>query len=229
MKPPASEVRPVAGWPTESGNSPITIGWEVRWPIWSIRVAMVRVKCSPWWPLLHPRDIGPLWWHLDLTTMQFRFIQIKSLLNSFLFKKFNVSKAFWLSKLVSQDRHSVDSSTSLKMLLYFLWSTSVINMSYLCTIQVTLIGPVVKNHTTSHTGPNLKRHLQLPRLHLLLQCGNLFYTYVNFFFSFFFSFSFFFFFFFFFFSLFLFLLLFPITFFFFPGILFFFLISTTRN
>jgi hypothetical protein len=33
-----------------------------------------------------------------------------------------------LSKLVSQDRHSVDSSTSLKMLLHFLRRTSIINL-----------------------------------------------------------------------------------------------------
>nr|ACR35213.1 unknown [Zea mays] len=89
-----------------------------------------------WWTLLHPRDISPLRRNLNLSTMQFRFIQVQSFLDSFLFQKFNISKTFWLPKLVSQDCHPVDSSTSLEMLLHFFWGASIINMSYLCTTQV---------------------------------------------------------------------------------------------
>lgn len=88
---------------------------------------------STWWTLLHPRDISPLWCNLNLATMQFRFIQIKSLLDSFLFQKFNISKTFWLPKLVSQDCHPIDSSTSLEVLLHFFRCTCIIN---LCTTQV---------------------------------------------------------------------------------------------
>jgi hypothetical protein len=44
-----------------------------------------------------------------------------------------------LSKLVSQDSYSVDSSTSLKMLLHFLWRTRIINLQYMIC-QMNFIG-----------------------------------------------------------------------------------------
>nr|ACN30962.1 unknown [Zea mays] len=94
---------------------------------------------STWWTLLHPRNISPLWRDLNLATMQFRFIQVKSFLNTFLFQKFNISKTFWLSKLVSQDCDPVDSSTSLEMLLHFFWGASIIHLQYMIvSVQMVL-------------------------------------------------------------------------------------------
>jgi len=151
--PRTSEVRPVAHWPAESWSPPITIWGEVWCSVWSIWVAMVRV-IPAWWTLLHPRDISPLRCNLNLATMQLWFIQIKSFLDSFLFQKFNISKTFWLPKLVGQDCHPIDSSTSLEVLLYFFWCTRIIN---LCTTQVISLG------TSSYERHCIRCHLQSKR------------------------------------------------------------------
>uniref|UniRef100_A0A0A9DUE3 Uncharacterized protein n=1 Tax=Arundo donax TaxID=35708 RepID=A0A0A9DUE3_ARUDO len=93
---------------------------------------------STWWTLLHPRNVSPLWSNLDLATMQFRFIQIVSLLHSFLFQKFHISKTFRLPKFISQDCHSINSSTSLEMLLHFFWGARIINLQH-TTVSVKMI------------------------------------------------------------------------------------------
>ncbi|GER42829.1 riboflavin kinase [Striga asiatica] len=58
--------------------------------------------------------------NLQLTPMQLRFIELQGFLNRLLLKKFNVRKTFGLTKLITQNGHTVDCSTCLKMLLNFL-------------------------------------------------------------------------------------------------------------
>ena len=69
--------------------------------------------------------------HLNLTTMQFWLVQYKWILNGICFHKFDIGKTFGLAKLICQNRNPVDCSTGLKMLLDFLWSASIVHLTYL--------------------------------------------------------------------------------------------------
>nr|GMD53420.1 hypothetical protein Iba_chr11cCG2490 [Ipomoea batatas] len=109
-------------WPPE-GGFPVTSSRIM----WCARMSNVRIE-SPWTILLHSWNILPFGHNLQLTSMQFRFIQLESQLNGSFFKKFHISKTLRLAKFITQDSHSIHSTTVLEMLLNFFHSAFIINL-----------------------------------------------------------------------------------------------------